>query len=219
MVRWLCRSELPLGVEAWADEDLAREYRPLRERMKILLLAVLYGISDDGLAAQARTSIPEARALRRQFFERYPAVAAGIELMQRRLRERGHAEAVTGIKRFRPGTGDLSGWEARWAVNFAIQGASAGALKLALPRVHAFLRRHGGRLLLAPFDALVFQFPLGKQDVIVRGARRIFLAALRELFPGARPRADVNVGDVTCWNKGGRGDSIERFAENPEFKP
>lgn len=219
MVRWLCGSGLPPDVETWPDERLARGYRHLRDRMKVLLLAVLYGISDEGLAAQALTSVTEARELRRLFFQRYPAVATGIELMKRRLCERGHAEAVTGIKRFRPGVGALSGWEERWSVNFPIQGASACALKLALPRVHAFLRRHRGRLLLAPFDALVFQFPLEKQDAVVRGVRRIFLQALRDLFPGAHPRADVNVGDVTCWNKSGRGDSIERFAENPEFKP
>ena len=100
-------------------------------------------------------------------------------------------------------------------MNHVIQGSAACLLKLLLPRLATFLRAHGGRIVLAIYDAVLIQFPLDNQGVVVAGAERIMIEAFQELFPGAKPAIDVNAKDVSCWNKDGASDSIDRLVENP----
>ncbi len=51
------------------------------------------------------------------------------------------------------------------------------------------------------------------------GVQGLMIETMQRLFPGTLPRVDVNDAATRCWNKNGRGDSIERFLEDPEFKP
>lgn len=219
MMRGVCRNDIAPEHLALDDDELGARYETLRSRVKIVMLAVLYGSSDASLAAML--GIPEraARRLKAGFLARYPKLREGMEQAQRLLQERGYAVTVTGMKRFRGREGALSGWERRWAVNFPIQGGGACVLKMLLPRLATFLAKSGGRLILPVFDAVVIQFPLDRKSEVCAGAARIMIEVFQELYSGTCPRVDINSKDPTCWNKNGRGDSIERFLQDPEFKP
>jgi DNA polymerase I-like protein with 3'-5' exonuclease and polymerase domains len=219
MIRRFCADELKPSDVTLTDKDLADDYPHLRYRMKILTLAITYGMSDRSVAALTKTTLDGAARLRKAFFGRYDQLAKGIEFAVQQLRDRGYAETVTGFKRYRGATGELSNWERRWAVNSVIQGGGAGVLKRMLPRIAAFLAEHGGRIILPIFDAVLVQFPLAQRDVAISGVERIMIATMRELYPPTRPRVSIEDKNITCWNKGGCSDSIERFIVNPEFKP
>jgi DNA polymerase-1 len=209
MVRLLCARELTQAQRRLFDDALAAERPDLRERMKLFVLALIYG------------GQPGSADDRRRFFRRYPQLRRGIERAISHLRARGHAETVTGLKRFRGQTGPLWPWEEHWAVNTPIQGGGACVLKLALPRLIAFLAARGGRVVLPIFDAFLIQVLLVDGAVpadVVKGAHDILVEAMRELYPATSPRISVNDADPRCWNKDGRSDSIERFAEDPTFK-
>lgn len=210
----------PADLTTLTDEELASKYRSLRDRAKVTWLATIYGISDEALAAQVKTTILHARRLRESLFARYPELKAGMDLAVTQLAHRGYSETVTGLKRFRREINrELTGWERRWAVNAPVQGGAACVLKLALPKVEKFLREHEARILAAPYDALVIQYRIGAEKIVADGVSEIMKEAMQTLYPGTQPRVDVNDKSPTCWNKNGRADSIERFLEDPEFKP
>ena len=121
------------------------------------------------------------------------------------------------MKRFRGITGPLSAWEKRWAFNTPIQGGGACVLKMLLPRLSAFLEPRGGRVVLPIFDAVLIQFPLERKDELVGGSKKLMIEVMKMLYPQTQPRVSVNDFAPWCWNKKGRHDSIERFAEDPYF--
>lgn len=209
MVRGLRADDLSPSQLSLDDDDLAATRNDLREEVKVFVFKLLYG------------GRPGTRGERERFFRRYPDLKRGIERAIKDLRSRGYAEVVTGIKRFRGKTGPLLDWEENWAVNTPIQGGGACILKLALPRLQAFLAEHGGRVVLAIYDAVLIQVRLVDGQVqqhVVDGAKKIMIEAMRELYPATEPRIDVNGVDTSCWNKDGHSDSIESFLKDPTFK-
>ncbi|TAK25732.1 MAG: hypothetical protein EPO40_22040 [Myxococcaceae bacterium] len=224
MIRQFCPGDLTPGDDALDDRALADRlgadrFKALRGRMKILMLATIYGMGDRSIAAQAGVTLEGARHLRRQFFTRYKGLREGILRAQRELLDRGYTQTVTGLRRHRGRSGALSSWEKKWAVNAPIQGGSACILKLLLPRLAAYLHRHGGRLVLPIFDAVLIQYPRHARQEMLRGVEVLMVEAMRELYPGTRPRVDVTAGAPSSWNKNNCADSIERFLADPEFKP
>ncbi len=133
--------------------------------MKVVGLGIIYGRGDKSIASALKVSTTEARRIREQFLGRYPNLRDGIQDAKRNLQDKGYAETVTGMKRYRGDTRPITPWEKRWAVNTIVQGGGAALLKLLLPRVAKFLDELDGGIVLPVFDALVIQFPLGKQDV------------------------------------------------------
>lgn len=219
MMRRFCKDEIEPQDLNLPDKPLKAKYPSLRVRMKIVVLAVTYGMMDRSVALTIKKSQTEARALRAQFFGRYHQLARGIKLAGQQLQERGYSETATGLKRFRGTSGPLSHWERRWAVNSTIQGGGADILKVLMPRLAAFLRQNDSRIVLPIFDAVLVSFPLNKKDVVLDGTEAIMVDTMREIYPGTQPRVDRNDLDPTCWNKAGHGDSIERFLKDPEYKP
>ena len=218
MMRWLCRSEINAGYRDLSDGELKQKYPELRDRMKLLTLAMLYGMTLSTIAALLKVTERRARSIREEFFSRYWRLRDGMEQAERQLRDRGYIETVTGMKRFRGRKGPLSAWEKRWAFNTPIQGGGACILKLLLPRLAAFLEPRGGRVMLPIFDAALIQFPLDRQEELVNGAMKIMIATMRSLYPHSKPRVSVNVKAPWCWNKNGCHDSVERFLEDPDFR-
>lgn len=224
MIRQFCRDDFRGGDVPTDDGGVravlgSKRFAERRGQMKILMLATMYGMGDKAIATQAGVTLEGAHRLRTRFFERYNGLAMGMERAVHQLQERGYTQTVTGLRRYRGQTGPLSSWEGRWAVNACIQGGATCVLKAGLPPIQAFLGQHGGRILLPIFDANLIQYPRGTGPIVLPGVRDLMIDAMKRLFPGTRPRVDVNALAPWCWNKNGRSDSIERFVEDPEFKP
>lgn len=219
MVRVLQSTMLTPADHALDDAAIKKKHPGMRARMKILVLAILYGMGNESVATQTGLSLDEATTLRSSFFTRYARLADGVVQARRQLRDRGYTTTATGLRRYRAGGGKLSEWEARWAVNAPVQGGGACVLKLLLPRLSDLLASRGGRIVLPVFDAVVVQFPLVDQASVLEGCSSLMVETMRSLYPSTRPRVEVNDSDVSCWNKDGRSDSIARFLDDPDFKP
>ena len=191
--------------------DLQVEFE--RWRLKLLVLAALYGQTDWSTAESLGMEVFQARKLLGRFFGQYPALAAGMKEAEDLAHVRGFAETRSGLKRYlnmnlpRHARG-------RQARNLPVQGGGADVLKLLLPRAHAYLRQLGGRVLVPLFDSLVFQVPRAAQWEAVKIIGHEMIMAMQALYPELHPKLDINDGDTTCWNKDGHGDAIERFEEN-----
>jgi len=121
-------------------DQVTKEQRRLA---KMLNYAVLYGVTDFGLANQlgGGFSISEAKALITQYYERFPGVKAFTEQVVSEARRTGFTVTLCGRRRYFPDIHAANRNERlyaeRQAVNAPIQGAAADMIKLAMIRVRS----------------------------------------------------------------------------------
>jgi DNA polymerase-1 len=147
-------------------ESVSKDQRRLA---KTLNYAVLYGVTDFGLANQLGEGfgVQEARALIQQYFERFPKVKAFTVSVVEEARAKGFTTTLCGRRRYFPDIHAANRNERlyaeRQAVNAPIQGSAADMAKLAMIRVRALLGRSATRLLLQVHDELVFELADGEE--------------------------------------------------------
>ena len=73
-------------------------------------------------------------------------------------------------------------------------------------------------LVLPVHNAVLVECDLGEVDEVAKALVTIMTGAVRAYYPELRPRVDVNRADVTCWNKDGKSNSLEKFLEDPMYK-
>jgi len=153
---------LMFGMET---EAVSKEQRRLA---KMLNYAVLYGVTEYGLAQQLGTGfgVSEAKALIKQYNERFPRVKAFTEIVVEDARSRGFTVTMTGRRRYfsdiHAGNRTARQYAERQAMNAPIQGTAADMIKLAMLRMPKLLEGTGIRMLLQVHDELVFEVPQGQ---------------------------------------------------------
>lgn len=143
-----------------------------RRLAKMLNYAVLYGVSEFGLAQQlgAAFSISDARALIEQYNERFPSVREFTKSIVAEAKAKGYTTTLIGRRRNFP---DIHApklqerkYAERQAMNAPIQGTAADMLKIAMLRCEEILKGRPTRMLLNVHDELVFEVKEGDESVI-----------------------------------------------------
>ncbi len=171
-----------------------------RRMAKMLNYAVLYGVSEFGLAQQlgAGFSISEAKALIGQYNERFPSIKGFTAGVVQEARSKGFTVTLSGRRRYFPEIHAPKLQERRYAerqaMNAPIQGTAADMIKLAMLHAHRTLKGTGTRMLLNVHDELVFEVPAG-EEAIVAPLRRDMEVALPLNVP---IEVDAKVGQD--WN-------------------
>ncbi len=149
-----------LGKEAASKEQ--------RRLAKMLNYAVLYGVTEYGLAQQlgGGFSVAEAKELIKTYNERFPSVKGFMDSIIQEARSKGFTKTMFGRRRYFPDIhvanyNDRKNVE-RQAMNAPIQGTAADMLKLAMIEVRKRIEGTGTRMLLTVHDELVFE--LAKND-------------------------------------------------------
>ncbi len=145
------------------NTELENVSKDQRRYAKTLNFAVLYGVTDYGLASQlgGEFSIQEAKALIEQYFARFPNVKAFTEGVVAEARSKGFTTTLYGRRRYFPdihsqNRNERMGVE-RQAVNAPIQGAAADMVKLAMIKARQTLGTAATRMLLQVHDEIVFE--------------------------------------------------------------
>jgi len=144
---------------------------------KMLNYAVLYGVTDFGLANQlgGGFSRSEAKELINLYNERFPTVKGFTNDVITEARSKGFTTTLTGRRRYFP---DIHAakfverqYAERQAMNAPIQGTAADMLKLAMLSVRKQLDGTGTRMLLNVHDEIVFELKDGDDGIIepIRG--------------------------------------------------
>jgi len=150
-------------------EPATKEQRRLA---KMLNYAVLYGVSEFGLAQQlgGGFSIQEAKALIQQYNERFPSVRDFTKAIVAEAKSKGFTTTLYGRRRYFP---DIHApkimerkYAERQAMNAPIQGTAADMLKLAMLKCRDVLAGQPTRMLLNVHDELVFELREGDEDII-----------------------------------------------------
>lgn len=179
------------------EEPASKEQRRLA---KMLNYAVLYGVSEFGLAQQlgGGFSIAEAKELINRYNERFPSVKAFTGGVVQEAKSKGFTTTMMGRRRYfpdihAPKMNERKAAE-RQAMNAPIQGTAADMLKLAMINVHKQLKGSSTRMLLTVHDELVFEM-LEKDIDCVEPIR----SAMQDALPLSVPvEVDAKVGPT--WN-------------------
>ncbi len=143
-----------------------------RRLAKMLNYAVLYGVSEFGLAQQlgGGFSISEAKELIRTYNERFPTVLDFTKSIVAEAKSKGFTTTLYGRRRYFPDIHAPKVMERKYAerqaMNAPIQGTAADMLKLAMIHVDKHVRGTQTRMLLNVHDELVFEVKEGEESII-----------------------------------------------------
>jgi len=143
-----------------------------RGQAKTLNYAVLYGVTEFGLAQQmsGKFSIGEAKALIATYNERFPSVKGFTDSVIAEARSKGFTTTLMGRRRYFPDIHAPKIMERkaaeRQAMNAPLQGTAADMLKLAMINVHRRLQGTSTRMLLTVHDELDFEMPMADTSLV-----------------------------------------------------
>ena len=143
-----------------------------RRMAKMLNYAVLYGVSEFGLAQQlgGGFSISEAKELIRLYNERFPTVNDFTKSIIADARSKGFTTTMCGRRRYFPDIHAPKVMERKYAerqaMNAPIQGTAADMIKIAMIHVDKHIQGTSTRMLLNVHDELVFEVKTGDEGVI-----------------------------------------------------
>jgi DNA polymerase-1 len=173
-----------------------------RSYVKAINFGLIYGMSAFGLSKQLDIERSAAQQYMDRYFARYPGVAEYMQRTRELARREGYVETVFGrrlwLQEIRSGSPARRQAAERAAINAPMQGTAADLIKMAMIRVHDWLRRERlkTRLLMQVHDELVLEVP----DAEVERVR----SELPELMTGVAQLEvplTVEVGVGPNWDK------------------
>jgi DNA polymerase-1 len=186
------------------NEPLETVSKAHRRYSKMLNYAVLYGVTDFGLANQlgGEFTVGQAKDLIQNYFERFPKVREYIDATLEEARSKGFTTTLTGRRRYfqdiYAGNRVARQYAERQAINAPLQGGSADMIKLAMLRIRPILAGMRTRMLLQVHDELLFELAQGEESIV---------PALKEAMETALPlevpvEVDASVGPNWLETKG-----------------
>lgn len=180
------------------ESEVTKEQRRLS---KMLNYAVLYGVTEYGLANQlgGGFSVSEAKALIEQYRLRFPSVKAFTEATVAEAKSKGFTTTLCGRRRYFPDIHNANRNERmyaeRQAMNAPMQGTASDMIKLAMLKVPGLLASTKTRMLLQVHDELVFELATGEESLI---------EPLRQAMESALPLnvpVEVDAGIGPNWDE------------------
>ena len=177
----------------------------LRRKAKIINFGIIYGISAYGLALQLEISNSEAKMYMDQYFEKYPGIKSYMQNTINECRSKGFVITPFGRRIFIPFINDKvvtrRNFAERSAINAPIQGGAADMIKLAMPKVHRFLKRKKNlktKILLQVHDELLFESPNDEIELIKKEIPSLMTTS-HEKFISLKVPIKVDVGVGKSW--------------------
>lgn len=136
-----------------------------RYQAKAVNFGILYGQQAFGLSQTIHTSVKEAEAFIKTYFERFPQIKGFLEQYKEKARETGKAVTIIGRERIIPEMNSrnpqIRAAAERLAINTPIQGTAADLIKLAMLKIDAILQAEQlqAYMVLQIHDELIFEVP------------------------------------------------------------
>lgn len=175
-----------------------------RKAFKVVILAIMYGMTEKSLADTLGINELEAKTLIDSFYKGSPRVAKWIEHNKETARKTGYVETLFGRKRRLPDAKSQDKWERmraeRQTTNARIQGSASEQTKLVMIEAGKKLRsmsREGRefRLLATIHDEVLFQVPedITREEVDIIESLMVDTVKLHNV----PSKTDIELGK--CW--------------------
>ena len=179
---------------------------PERKTMKVVMLAVMYGMGPGALATSLKISMDEAKQFLKDFFETYPAIKQWIDRTQTYAKKNGFVWIGEGKRKRRlPDAKRKTRGQyvpevsraLRQGPNAEIQGESAIQTKTTLIRLHAVCKRMGWKLWATVHDEILVLMP---EDATMDDIREFERVMIESYAFGEVPNGtDIEMG--TRWGE------------------
>jgi DNA polymerase-1 len=172
----------------------------MRRKAKTINFGIIYGISAFGLAQRLNIPRREAADIIDAYFVEFPAVKQYMDEAVNKARDQEYVETLLGRRRYLRDINSrnmtVRGYAERNAINAPIQGTAADIIKIAMIRIHDWLRAEElqTRMILQVHDELVFDAP--KEEV------EIIKPRIEELMKNALPLSvpmEIGIGAGHNW--------------------
>ena len=176
----------------------------MRSQVKAMSYGLVYGLSEYGLAKQLGLTNADAKALMKDYFERFGGVRRYLAKVVEDAKTHGYTKTLHG--RRRP-FDDLNSKifqvrenARRAALNAPIQGTAADIMKLAMNAIHQEMTAlaMNSRMLLQVHDELVFEVAKGELEAL----RKLVTEKMESVVELSVP-LDVQIGTGRSWDEAG----------------
>ncbi len=152
-----------------------------RRRAKVINFGILYGMGVSALQKNLGTDRATAQQFYNRYFESYPGLATYIEHVKKETASRGYTETLYGRRRYFEGFQSplpfIRAAAERMAINAPIQGTQADVIKIAMARIHEFLKKSDladkARLILQIHDEVIYEVDADIADQLPAKIRAI----------------------------------------------
>ncbi|MDH3712105.1 MAG: DNA polymerase I, partial [Cyclobacteriaceae bacterium] len=134
----------------------------MRRKAKAVNFGLIYGMSAFGLSERLRIPRSEAKEIMEAYFEEFAAVKNYMDRIINDTKEKGYVETILGRRRYLKDITSrnytLRAHAERNAINAPIQGSAADIIKVAMIRIHQWMKEHKlqSKMILQVHDELVF---------------------------------------------------------------
>jgi DNA polymerase-1 len=163
--------------------------REQRSRAKAVNFGIAYGQGAFGLSQNLGIPRAEAQGIITGYFAEFPGVKGYMDEMIGFCREHGYVQTLMGRRRYLPditsGNNTVRAAAERVAINAPMQGTAADIIKVAMIRIHAWLKaeRMNSKLLLQVHDELVFDCHLEEAEALQAQVKHLMEGALELAVP------------------------------------
>lgn len=180
-----------------ALEDVTSD---MRRKAKMVNFGIIYGISAFGLSQ--RLSIPrrEAAEIIDAYFTEFPAVKAYMDACVNNAREVEYVETILGRRRFLRDINSrnmtMRGFAERNAINAPIQGSAADMIKVAMIRIHDWMKKENlkSKMVLQVHDELLFDAHKDELELLKKNVEMFMKEAIHLDVP-----MEVGMGVGENW--------------------
>jgi len=169
-----------------------------RRKAKEVNFGIPYGVSAYGLASRLGIENSEAKAMIKNYFDRFPGVKTFMGDCVFFAKQNGYAKTLTGRRRPIPDINasnfNIRGFAERTAINSPIQGSAADLIKLAMLKFETEKGKAGlkTRMILQVHDELVFEAPIEEMEI----AKSIIVKAMESAMSLSVPlKVEAGTGD------------------------
>ncbi|MFY0644010.1 MAG: DNA polymerase I [Bacteroidia bacterium] len=181
------------------DIGLDEVTKEQRYKAKSVNFGLIYGQGAFGLAQNLGISRNEAKELIDAYFQQFPGIKNYMDETINFCRENGYVKTLMGRRRYIPDINSnnrtVVGFAERNAINAPIQGSAADMIKVAMIKIHEYLKNSNlkSKMILQVHDELLFDVPKSELDELI--------PLVKEMMESAMPL------DVPVLVESGSGDN------------
>lgn len=169
----------------------------MRSTAKTINFGIMYGAGSHRISQELNIGYAEAGAIIKAYFARYTGVQDYIDKTISECKEKGYVSTIYGRKRqiqdINSKNRNLQEAAKRAAINMPIQGTSADIIKIAMIRIHDWMKKENlaSKMILQVHDELVFEVHPNELDLLKNKVKEIMESAAQLDIP---LKVDIGIG-------------------------
>ncbi len=172
----------------------------MRRKAKEVNFGIIYGISAFGLSQNLNIPRSEASEIIEAYFKEFPSVKDYMDSIVEKARKQEYVETILGRRRYLQNINSrnftMRGFAERNAINAPIQGSAADMIKLAMIRIHHWMKAENlkSKMIMQVHDELVFDVDKEELEILKDNVSTFMKNAIELDVP-----MEVGIGHGANW--------------------